>query len=346
MLSALALSLAAVTFFAVTVSLVLLPADYAQLRRPLYLSVTGCYPIPQSEQVLSMVWYMPRRDAEGWRHQILRHDLLDQRPKLELAWPALYPSCLAAGPAGSVMYVGCWDGVLWRIDPQRSDAPPVRVGAHPEQGPHLAACSADGRWLATLGPHVLQVLDLETGRAAWTLGQVRCFAARPQHGVLAASLSSGELIELDFQTGRQLRSLATYSDPALNIAFSPDSRLAAIISAGGDIHLLDWQSGESALPAGWQDLRHFLRTGIAAFSPDGKKLITGGEDTTMLAVWDVETMRCEGEMGGHEKSVNGAIFLDERRLCSFSADGTIRLWDVTNRSTLRVLSIDVTSQAS
>jgi WD40 repeat protein len=347
MISALALSLSAVTFFAVTVSLVLLPADYERLRQPLYLSITHCHPIPQSEQVLSLVWYMPRRDAEGWRHQILRHDLRGQRPKLEMAWPGLSPSSMGAGPAGKVVYAGCWDGVVWRIDPSRPDAPPERVGAHSEQAPHIVACSADGRWLATLGPNVLQVLELETGRVAWQLGggQVRCVAAHPHQSVLAVSLTSGELIELDMRTGERLRSLAAFSEPSLNIAFSSDGRLAAIIATGGGIELLDWQSGKSALPPGWQDNRHYIRAGIAVFSPDGKKLITGGEDTAKLAVWDVSTMRCEGELGGHDKAINGAVFLDERRLCSFAADGTIRMWDVTSSSTLRVLTIDVTSQA-
>ena len=66
----------------------------------------------------------------------------------------------------------------------------------------------------------------------------------------------------------------------------------------------------------------------AAFSPDGKRIVTASEDKT-ARLWDAETGKQIGApLVGHEDGVTSAAFSpDGKRIVTASADKTARLWD-------------------
>ena len=65
----------------------------------------------------------------------------------------------------------------------------------------------------------------------------------------------------------------------------------------------------------------------ATFSPDGKRIVSGGWEDRVLRLWDAATGKELRKYQGHAAAVTSvAFFPDGRRIASASADGTARVW--------------------
>jgi len=148
-------------------------------------------------------------------------------------------------------------------------------------------------------------------------------------------------------------------------AFSPDGR--SVLTIAGDARVWDAESGEPITPALGMAGNDAFSTGFnsdgtrvvvygadintarvydartgdpitpplvnsnhlyyAAFSPDGRRVVTGGLDTRVL-VWDADSGGCVLPPLRHNGVVTRASFSpDNRRILTASFDGTARLWD-------------------
>ena len=73
----------------------------------------------------------------------------------------------------------------------------------------------------------------------------------------------------------------------------------------------------------------------AAFSPDGRTVLTASEDKT-ARLWDAATGQTLHTLRGHEDSVVSAVF-SGRTILTASDDNTARLWDAATGQTLQTL---------
>jgi WD40 repeat protein/tetratricopeptide (TPR) repeat protein len=121
-------------------------------------------------------------------------------------------------------------------------------------------------------------------------------------------------------------------------AFSPDGRF--VVTAGGhDIHTGDpktWQISRTGEGRVWDAstgrpvtpiLKQDLILYAVAFSPDGGRVVTGGQDTT-AQVWDARTGQPIGPRLRHGSEIDRVAFsTDGRRVITSALDGTAKLWD-------------------
>ncbi len=75
-----------------------------------------------------------------------------------------------------------------------------------------------------------------------------------------------------------------------------------------------------------------------AFSPDGQKILSGSEDST-VRLWDTESGKLLHTFSGHTSSVTAIAFSpDGQKILSGSYDNTVRLWDTESGKLLHTFS--------
>jgi WD40 repeat protein/serine/threonine protein kinase len=151
--------------------------------------------------------------------------------------------------------------------------------------------------------------------------------AQTRRGLLVVALVEQSRIDLLDETGRTLcrMEVPDANRPEL-VAISPDgTRLACRRGEGEWDRLLvfDTSSGKRAsVCEGHRD-----NVWALAFSPDGTRLVSGGEDGT-ARVWDVATGKLLATCQGHSSKVIGVAFSpDGLRVVTASGDATVRQWE-------------------
>ena len=101
------------------------------------------------------------------------------------------------------------------------------------------------------------------------------------------------------------------------------------------------REAEEALHRAVQTSRVRLRlpsTGAISFSPDGERIVTGGE--AVVAVWDLDSGEAALSLVGHGSPVSNAVFSPDGALIATSGrdlGGAIRVWDALTGDELHVI---------
>jgi WD40 repeat protein len=135
----------------------------------------------------------------------------------------------------------------------------------------------------------------------------------------------------DFETRTRAEDLIRAIGKATRIAITPDG-LVAFTSGSGFLRAWDIQSAKQILVFGAIRRSSFWALSL---SPDGKRVIAGGEDN-LVRVFDRATGKELQQLAGHADQIRAALFLPNgKRAVTAAWDHSIRVWDLeTGKETL------------
>ena len=211
--------------------------------------------------------------------------------------------------------------------------------------------SADGRFAASLSVsnqvstnsvsiwdvtkrQVVRTLAVTAGNRSpvWSPDDSRLALAGP----VTPSGAPKTLEVVDLRTG-QTRQLGDGNWVAW-YAFSPDSRLLALVDGVGHLDVWDVTTGRLVGPE--VSFGTITNLGPLAFSPDGKYLaVANTANEGQVSILQIPSEQVVSELTDHTRQVNGIAYSpDGRLLATASLDGTARIWDARTALPLRVIN--------
>ncbi len=173
------------------------------------------------------------------------------------------------------------------------------------------------------------VWDAETGKQQFELqghdDDVQCLSFSP-HGEHVITGSRDKTVRVwNVDTGRTVLTLKGHTDAVWAVSFSPDgTRIVSGSYEGrgnpGELKIWNAVSGQELLGQNSDGL-------CLAFSPYGKRLLSGGGDGT-IKIWDASQKQDSHTFKGHRNGIHSVRFSpDGKRIASAGRDDTIRIWD-------------------
>jgi WD40 repeat protein len=259
----------------------------------------------------------------------------------EIRSVAFRPDGQRIASASSDGFVKVWDA--------RTDRVTAQFSGHAEASGRrvvifCVAWHPRGHLIASAGLDTVRVCDAQTDREVFrlpvtpgTIGVPYCAVAFSHDGrYLVTGNVSGAVRVWDAETGRAVGTLGPHGREIRGVVFSRGGEHLAVASSDGVVKLwdakrLDRQQFDGKAGPRITPIRaRVAGPGLSvAFSADGRRLATGGEENT-VKIWDVEKGGELLTLRGHNGDVYTVAFSPDdggRWVASAGEDSAVKIWD-------------------
>ncbi len=271
-----------------------------------------------------------KRIAYGGQDATVRIWEIGGTPREPLYWHPQPVTCIRFTPDGSRIISVSKDGTMtdWDLRAAR----PRRKLTLSRDGLRALDISEDGKWVVgQFGSGMIKVWNSESGPEDpdWKPGRstaIQDLAIDREGQMILASTRRGLMLlrkaEPEKAAGTSNRvKVDGIGNNVGHVALSPDGHYLAAAS-GSVVTICDRSRNEPPRSFSW----HSQAVTSLAFSHDGRRLATGGDDNT-LHIWDVEKSDWAASLEGHKKGLNSIRFSpDNQRIAAAGQDGFIYHW--------------------
>jgi WD40 repeat protein len=207
------------------------------------------------------------------------------------------------------------------------------LSLHPGRaGP--VAIRSDGKLLATANGKTVLLWDANGQKVRDALDAHQAFVTSivfsPDGTQMASASEEGRIVVQDVKTWKPVELQAKGENPALCLAFSPDSKF--LVSGHENTSIKVWNVGDHQM-LGSPLTGHQGAVTAVAFSPDQHAFASAGKDKRVL-VWNLETREVTGGAMGESNDLTAVAFSpDGETIAAGDVDGKIALWDVKAQTT-------------
>jgi WD40 repeat protein/tRNA A-37 threonylcarbamoyl transferase component Bud32 len=248
-------------------------------------------------------------------------------------------SSIAFSPGGDRFVTGSWDNAA-RVWDVASGTAKLKVGTGVHRGfVNAAAFSPDGTRLATASDDRVVVWDAASGEklveAEGRLDRITAIDYSPdgKQLLIVGDGKEDSVLALDADSLETLRSYRGHTQAVLCGKYSRDGRW--IITGSDDNTARIWDAATGQLRE-WRpnpetniELKlaaHTSGVSAVAFTPDGRRVLTGGKDMT-AKLWDAQTGKEILTLTGQTGEITSvAVSPDGRYFLTASRDGTMVVW--------------------
>ena len=253
---------------------------------------------------------------------------------------------VAWAPNGSQIASASYDKTVRTWDP--ANGKNIHIYRRHSDRVNAVAWSPDSKRIASASDdHTVQVWEIGTKNPLFTFGghtdKVLAVAWSPD-GTRIASAGVDKTVQVwEVATRRVLFIFNGHTDRVTALSWSPDGRQIASASNDRTVQVWEWtkdtsRSFLSSLLFSHRRVNiyrgHTLKVTGIAWSPDGRRIASTGNDKTMR-VWDPITNKTGFLHQNPLGSMNSVTWSpDSRFLASTSNDKTVQVWDIITRNSI------------